>query len=59
MSNQEYFDYFFSIVDTKMSYHQAYIATEQWYFAQKGVNKYKNYGTFRVMKSKWLRGKLK
>jgi len=59
MNNKEYFEYFFSIVDNKMSYHQAYIATEEWYYKKYGINRYNNYGVFRVMKSRWLRGKLK
>ena len=59
MSNSEYFNHFFDIVADYMSYLRAFEANERWHYKKEGKNKYKNYGTFRVMKSRWLCGKLK
>ena len=59
MSNSDYFNHFFDIVADYMSYLRAFEAKDILHYKKEGKNKYKNYGTFRVMKSRWLRGKLK
>ena len=50
-----YFDRFYEIKGVDMSDKQAYFDTESWWLSNYGFQKYTSFGSFRVMKYRYIK----
>lgn len=57
MSQTEYFNQFIKMLvkNQDKSQEELFVSLEKWHLKKVGKNKYKDYDTFRVMKSTWYK----